>query len=86
MIIDSPPVLGLADAPLIAAAVEGTVYAVETNAIRTSRVRTAMGRLRTGSTNLLGVVLTKFSIKHSQYSYAYDYKYKYGSTETNASA
>ena len=78
VIIDSPPVLGLADAPLIAASVEGTVYAVEARAIRTSRVRTAMARLRGANINLLGVVLTKFSTKHTQYSYAYDYKYGYG--------
>ncbi len=78
VIIDSPPVLGLADAPLIAASVEGTVYAVEARAIRTSRVRTAMQRLRGANINVLGVVLTKFSTKHTQYSYAYDYKYGYG--------
>lgn len=80
VIIDSPPVLGLADAPLIAASVEGTVYAVETRAIRISRVRTAMQRLRGANINLLGVVLTKFSTKHTQYSYAYDYKYGYGNS------
>lgn len=80
VIIDSPPVLGLADAPLIAASVEGTIYAVEARAIRTSRVRTAMQRLRGANINLLGVVLTKFSTKHTQYSYAYDYKYGYGTS------
>jgi polysaccharide biosynthesis transport protein len=84
VIIDSPPVLGLADAPLIAAAVEGTVYAVESRAIRISRVRTAMERLRAPNINLLGVVLTKFSTKHTQYSYAYDYKYGYGKSVAQA--
>ncbi|MGX7893865.1 GumC family protein [Tsuneonella sp. HG222] len=84
VIIDSPPVLGLADAPLIAAAVEGTIYAVEARAIRTSRVRTAMQRLRGANINLLGVVLTKFSTKHTQYSYAYDYKYGYGKSTVQA--
>lgn len=84
VIVDSPPVLGLADAPLIAAAVEGTVYAVEARAIRTSRVRTAMARLRSANINLLGVVLTKFSTKHTQYSYAYDYRYGYGKSTQQA--
>lgn len=83
VIVDSPPVLGLADAPLIAAAVEGTLYAVEAGAIRSSRVQAAMARLRAANTNLLGVVLTKFSAKHAQYNYnyAYDYSYEYGSKE-----
>ena len=84
VVIDSPPVLGLADAPLIASAVEGTVYAVEARAIRTSRVRTAMARLRAANINLLGVVLTKFDSKHSHYSYAYDYKYGYGKSTAQA--
>lgn len=84
VIIDSPPVLGLADAPLIAAAAEGTIYAVEARAIRTSRVRTAMNRLRSANINLLGVVLTKFSSKHTQYSYAYDYRYGYGKSTQQA--
>ena len=42
-----------------------------------------MARLRAANTNLLGVVLTKFSAKHTQYNYnyAYDYSYEYGSKE-----
>ncbi len=75
--------MAMADAPLIAAAVEGTLYAVEAGAIRSSRVQAAMARLRAANTNLLGVVLTKFSAKHAQYNYnyAYDYSYEYGSKE-----
>ena len=75
VIIDSPPVLGLADAPLIAAAVNGTLYAVEAKSMKVSRARTAMQRLGSANINLLGVVLTKFNSKQTQYSYAYDYSY-----------
>src|SRR3546814_21025789 len=35
VVIDSPPVMGLADAPLIGAKVEGVIYAVESHGIRT---------------------------------------------------
>ena len=46
VVIDSPPVMGLADAPLIASRVEGVVYVVESHGVRSSMVATALGRLR----------------------------------------
>lgn len=78
VIVDSPPVMGLADAPLIASKVEGTVYAVESHGIRTSLVRVALGRLASANARLLGVVLTKFEAKRAHYGYGYDYGYGYG--------
>jgi polysaccharide biosynthesis transport protein len=79
VVIDSPPVMGLADAPLIASKVEGTVYVVESGGIRSSLVRVAIARLVAANARLLGVVMTKFDSKHAQYdSYGYDYGYGYG--------
>lgn len=78
VVVDSPPVMGLADAPLIASKVEGTVYAVESHGIRTSLVRVALGRLVSANARLLGVVLTKFEAKRAHYGYGYDYGYGYG--------
>lgn len=84
VVIDSPPVMGLADAPLIAGAVDGTVYAVESHAIRSTLVIVALQRLRSAKVNLLGAVMTKFNSKQSSYGYGYDYGYGYGrATETN---
>jgi polysaccharide biosynthesis transport protein len=78
VIVDSPPVMGLADAPLIASKVEGTVYAVESHGIRTSLVRVALGRLASANARILGIVLTKFESKRAHYGYGYDYGYGYG--------
>ena len=36
VVLDSPPVMGLADAPLIASRVEGVIYAVESHGIRST--------------------------------------------------
>lgn len=83
VIIDSPPVMGLADAPLIASAVEGTIFVVEARAVRTSLASMALNRLRRANINLLGAVLTKFDAKHTQYSYGYEYGYGYGRETTN---
>jgi polysaccharide biosynthesis transport protein len=68
----------LADAPLIASKVEGTIYAVESHGIRTSLVRVALGRLASANARLLGIVLTKFESKRAHYGYGYDYGYGYG--------
>ncbi|WP_230482005.1 GumC family protein [Sphingomonas sp. Leaf21] len=78
VIIDSPPVMGLADAPLIASRVEGVIYAVESHQIRSSLVKTALTRLQTAHARIFGGVLTKFEAKKASYGYGYEYGYGYG--------
>ncbi|HEX8415374.1 MAG TPA: polysaccharide biosynthesis tyrosine autokinase, partial [Sphingomicrobium sp.] len=56
VVIDSPPVMGLADAPLIASRVEGVIYAVESHGIRSSLVKTALGRLASANARIIGGV------------------------------
>ena len=78
VVIDGPPVMGLADAPLIAARVEGVIYAVESHGIRASQVKTALGRLAAANVRIFGGVLTKFESRRATYGYGYDYGYGYG--------
>ena len=78
VIIDSPPVMGLADAPLIATRVEGVVYAVESHGIRSSLVKTALARLASANARIMGGVLTKFDARKAHYGYGYEYGYSYG--------
>jgi capsular exopolysaccharide synthesis family protein len=78
VVIDSPPVMGLADAPLIASRVKAVVYAVESRGIRSNLVRAALARLQSANATLVGVVLTKFEAQKSHYGYGYDYGYGYG--------
>lgn len=78
IIIDAPPVLGLADAPLIASQVDGTVFVVESRGTRRGQARGAIRRLAMSNAHLLGVVLTKLNVKtvgYGGYDYAYDYQY-----------
>lgn len=77
VIIDSPPVMGLADAALIATRVEGVIYAVESHGIRTNLVKDAIGRLLTANVRIIGSVLTKFDAKKAHYGYGYGYEYGY---------
>jgi len=78
VIIDSPPVMGLADAPLIASRVEGVIYAVESHGIRSSLVKTALNRLAGANARVFGGVLTKFEARKAHYGYGYEYGYDYG--------
>ncbi len=78
VVIDGPPVLGFADAPLLAAAVEGTLFVVESRSTRRAQARGAIRRLSMGRGRILGVVFTKFNAKsaaYGGYDYAYDYNY-----------
>jgi len=87
VVIDSPPVMGLADAPLIASRVEGVIYAVESHGIRSSMVKTALNRLASANARVIGGVLTKFEARKAHYGYGYEYGYGYGrDTSGNATA
>lgn len=75
VVVDSPPVMGLADAPLLASAVEGVVYVVEAGSIRVNLVRIAIDRLIGARARMLGVILTKYDPRQSTYGYGYSYGY-----------
>ncbi|MEA1014471.1 GumC family protein [Sphingosinicella sp. LY1275] len=84
VIFDVPPVMGLADAPLIATKVEGAVFVIESHATRTSMARVAIGRLQDAQARVVGVLLTKFESKRAHYGYGYDYGYGYGENDKKA--
>lgn len=86
VVVDSPPVMGLADAPLIAGHVEGVIYAVESHGIRSTQVKTALGRLQAAHTRVFGAVLTKFEARKAHYGYGYEYGYGYGRDEETKAA
>ena len=81
VVVDSPPVMGLADAPLIASRVEGVVYAVESHGTRSTMVKTALARLASANARISGGVLTKFEARKAHYGYGYEYGYSYGRTD-----
>lgn len=79
IIIDAPPVLGLADAPQLASAAGGVLYIVEAHAGSQGQAKASVRRLLGAGTNILGVVLTKFNFGSGGYgSYGYNDYYSYG--------
>lgn len=75
VVVDAPPVMGLADAPLIGSTVEGCVFVLESHGTKRALVRTALSRLASANVPVLGIVLTKFETKRASYEYGYDYAY-----------
>ena len=78
VIVDGPPVLGFADAPLLAAAADGTLFVIESRGTRRGQARGAIRRLLMGHSRIIGTIMTKFnakSVNYGGYEYAYDYDY-----------
>ena len=75
IIIDSAPVLGLADAPMLASSTEGTLMVIEAGSIRRAAALNAVNRLRASEARLIGAILTKFNAVKVGYGYGYGYGY-----------
>ncbi|MDE2436395.1 MAG: polysaccharide biosynthesis tyrosine autokinase [Sphingomonadales bacterium] len=83
VVIDSPPILGLADSPLMAALVDGVVFVVEADRSRRGSLKASLRRLRTMRPLILGAVLTKFDPLKSGNRYSEYYGYEYYRYETD---
>ena len=77
VVIDGPPTLGLADAPLLAAAAAAALFVVESGRTRTRIAIEALNRLEATGTQIVGAVLTKSQDAGDGYGYV-GYGYGYG--------
>ena len=77
VVIDGPPVLGLADAPAVSSAASATVLVIQANSARRGRVKAATRRLVAARGRLIGAILTKFDPKRAAYASDYSYDYYY---------
>jgi capsular exopolysaccharide synthesis family protein len=78
VIIDGPPVLGLADSPILGNAVDGTLLVVSSGKTRISTAQVALKRLMAARARVVGALLTKYDQKAAGYGYHYDAYYAYG--------
>ena len=67
IIVDGPPVMGLADAQLLSSAAAATVFIVGAGQSRTGLVRGALRRLQLSRGTIVGAVLTKYDAKAAGY-------------------
>jgi succinoglycan biosynthesis transport protein ExoP len=75
VIIDGPPVLGLADSPILSNAVEGTLLVITSGKTRIATAQQALKRLLAARGRIVGALLTKYDAKAAGYGYGYHYSY-----------
>lgn len=85
LIIDGPPVLGLADAIVLGNQVPSMLYVAQASHTRKSHIRDAFRRLRMAGIVPRGVVLTKTTAQNTAY-YTYESYYGYGAAPGQAPA
>ena len=82
IVFDSPPIIGLSDAPILARLVEATLMVVSAHQVTRKSAQAAMKRLRLAGANVVGAALVKFELDRFEYKYAYRYMnynyYTYG--------
>ncbi|MFY2763007.1 GumC family protein [Arenimonas sp. MALMAid1274] len=71
VIIDGPPVMGLADAPILANMATGVLLVVESGETRIAVAKHALKRLVAARAHVIGALMTKFSNKHAGPGYGY---------------
>lgn len=77
VLLDSAPVLGLADAVILSNEVEATVYVVESGVNSARLLQTSLSRLKQGGGTLAGAILMKFDPGRLGYGYGTQYGYSY---------
>lgn len=75
VIIDSSPIIGIADAPLLSRYTDGVVFVVEANRAHFGQAKAALRRIEDAGANILGVVLTKYQAMMAGQSYGDQYEY-----------
>lgn len=73
VIVDGPPTLGLADALILANAVDGTLLMVTSGKTKISVAQASLKRLLSARARIVGAVLAKYDARAAGYGYGYHY-------------
>ncbi|RZA16642.1 MAG: polysaccharide biosynthesis tyrosine autokinase, partial [Lysobacteraceae bacterium] len=76
VIIDGPPVIGLADAPILANAADGTLLIIHSARTKISAAQAALKRLTVARARIVGALLSKYDARAAGYGYGYGYHYE----------
>ena len=78
VVIDGPPILGLADVPLLGSAAEGVVIIVRANGAKLRTLSSSIERLRMTNVQVFGGIVTMLDRRNAAYGYGSGYGYGYG--------
>lgn len=82
VIIDGPPIMGLADSPILSNLSAGTLLVVEAGGSRIATAKAALKRLLGARAHVVGALITKYDAKVAGYGYGGEYGdyhyYSYG--------
>ncbi|MFB3905234.1 MAG: GumC family protein [Acidobacteriota bacterium] len=78
IVIDSPPVLSVADPIIISTQVDGVVLVVLAGKTAREAVRKARNAVQNVGASVLGAMINNVDLNDSNYSYYYKYYYSYG--------
>jgi capsular exopolysaccharide synthesis family protein len=84
VIIDGPPVLGLADALVLGNLAEATILVIDAGSTRRGYAQGAIKRLRSSRTHVLGGILVKVDGSGHAYGYYQNYYYYNRDEDTQA--
>jgi capsular exopolysaccharide synthesis family protein len=73
VIVDGPPVAGLADAPLLSSVTLGTLFVIDGMRTRRNVAKAALKRLHFARAQVVGAVINKLNAAGSAYGYGYGY-------------
>ncbi len=73
ILIDSPPILNLADAQILARQADGTLLVVSSTGVTRKAAKAAIARLRAAKANLVGAAFTRVAPERLGYSYSAGY-------------
>ncbi|MGY2897241.1 AAA family ATPase [Deinococcus sp. UYEF24] len=73
VLIDTPPVLSVADAFMIAQHTDGMLLVIDSDGTSVSELQRVLRDVRTSGTNVIGVVVNK--VRRSEQGYYYSYQY-----------
>lgn len=75
IIIDGPPVLGLADVQEIGRVIDGVLMVIEAGGSKRRMIRQAINRVRQSGVRIFGILMTKVPDDGLHYGYGYGYGY-----------
>ena len=84
IIVDSPPVLGLADSIVLGDQVGAVLFVVSAGTTRKAHARAALKRLRQANVHPLGAIMTKLDLRDGMYGYESAYYYYRSTNELPA--